>query len=252
MTEPSSLRDAWEEQAENWVAWARKPGHDSYWQYHRDEFRKLLPPPSGRALDVGCGEGRLPRDMKSWGYDVTGVDGSETMIRFARSADPTGDYSVADAASLPFDDESFLLVTAFMTLHDIDDFESALREIGRVLQPGGFLCAAITHPTQTAGEFDSRETDARFVISASYFEERRVGGKPYVRDGMTMIFHSVHRPLRAYFDILSELGLAVDRLFEVPDLSAPADDRWRRMPLFLDLARPQTLVDRVLRLVLKV
>jgi len=230
MSDSASLRDAWEAQAENWVKWARAPGHDSYWQFHRDEFRKLLPPPAGRALDVGCGEGRLPRDMKSWGYNVIGVDGSETMVRYAREADPDGDYRVADAASLPFADAKFALVTAFMTLHDIDDFDRALREIGRVLRPGGQLCAAITHPTQTAGEFESREPDARFIIGGSYFEERRIGGKPYVRDGMSMIFHSVHRPLKAYFDVLSELGFVVDRLFEVPDLSAPPADRWRRMP----------------------
>ena len=55
------------------------------------------------------------------------------MIRYAREADPDGDYRVADAASLPFDDAEFDLVTAFMSLHDIDDFEAALREIGRVL-----------------------------------------------------------------------------------------------------------------------
>jgi SAM-dependent methyltransferase len=229
------MRDGWEEQAENWVRWARAPGHDSYWQFHRDEFRKLLPPPAGRALDVGCGEGRLPRDLKSWGYDVSGVDGSETMIRYAREADPFGDYRVADAASLPFDDQAFELVTAFMSLHDIDDFQGALREIGRVLRPDGRLCAAITHPFQTAGQFDSRETDAPFVISGSYFDERRVDAKPYLRGGLEMTFHSVHRPLQAYVDALSEVGLKVDRILEVPDVAAPIDDRWRRMPLFLDL-----------------
>jgi hypothetical protein len=42
-----SLRDAWEAEARNWVAWARAPGHDSYWQFHRDRFLELLPPPAG-------------------------------------------------------------------------------------------------------------------------------------------------------------------------------------------------------------
>src|SRR3954468_19061006 len=90
----TTMRTAWEANAEEWVAWARKPGHDSYWQFHRDVFRNLLPPPAGRAVDVGCGEGRLPRDLKSWGYDVVGVDGSPTMIRYAREADPDGEYAV--------------------------------------------------------------------------------------------------------------------------------------------------------------
>jgi len=234
VNEHPSLRDGWEAQAKNWVRWARAPGHDSYWQFHRDEFRKLLPAPTGRALDVGCGEGRLPRDLKSWGYDVSGVDGSATMIRYARDADPDGDYRVADGASLPFGDATFELVTAFMSLHDIDDFDGALREIWRVLRPDGCLCASITHPFQTAGQFDGREPDAPFVIGGSYFEVRRIDAKPYVRGGLEMTFHSMHRPLQAYFDVLAELGMAVDRIIEVPDLASPPDDRWRRMPLFLD------------------
>lgn len=54
------LREAWESEAANWVAWARKPGHDSYWTFHRDAFLELLPAPRGLTLDIGCGEGRLP------------------------------------------------------------------------------------------------------------------------------------------------------------------------------------------------
>lgn len=229
-----TMRDAWEQNAEDWVAWARTPGHDSYWWFHRDVFRELLPPPAGRALDVGCGEGRLPRDLTSWGYDVVAIDGSSTLIRYAREADPDGDYRVADAAELPFADDTFALVTAFMTLHDIDGFESAVAEIGRVLASGGYLCGAITHPFQTAGEFVSRDPYAPFVVTGSYFDVHRVGGKPYVRDGMSMTFHSVHRPLQDYVSAFTTAGMSIDRLVEVQDLSAPPSDRWRRMPLFLD------------------
>jgi len=231
---PALLSDAWEANAEDWVAWARKPGHDSYWQFHRDVFRRLLPEPEGRALDVGCGEGRLPRDLKSWGYDVVGVDASATLIRYARDADPDGEYQVADGAALPFPDSSFNLVTAFMSLQDVDRYAIAVGEAARVLRPGGSFCMAITHPFQTAGEFNGREPDAPFVITGSYFEVRRFGGKPYVRDGMSMTFHSVHRSLQDYVAALAEAGLAIDRLFEWPDLADPPGHRWRRMPLFLD------------------
>ncbi|HEY7023840.1 MAG TPA: class I SAM-dependent methyltransferase [Candidatus Limnocylindrales bacterium] len=229
-----SLAEKWDAEADNWVAWARKPGHDSYWQFHRDLYRRLLPEPAGRVLDVGCGEGRLPRDLKSWGYDVVGVDASATLIDYAREADPGGDYHVADAAELPFPDAAFGLVSAFMSLQDVDRYGVAIREAARVLGPGGSFCFAITHPMQTAGEFHGREPDAPFVITGSYFDERRVGGKPYVRDGMSMTFHSVHRPLQDYVAALAEADLAIDRLFEWPDLSDPPGHRWRRMPMFLD------------------
>jgi len=36
------LPDAWESEARNWIAWARTPGHDSYWRFHRDRFLGLL------------------------------------------------------------------------------------------------------------------------------------------------------------------------------------------------------------------
>ena len=45
----------WEREAENWVAWARTPGHDAYWRY-RGSFFELLPAPGRATLQVGCAE----------------------------------------------------------------------------------------------------------------------------------------------------------------------------------------------------
>jgi len=59
----------WEEQAKNWIAWARKPNFDSYWRY-RDEFFELVPPPGTATVDVGCGEGRVSRDLTARGHTV--------------------------------------------------------------------------------------------------------------------------------------------------------------------------------------
>jgi hypothetical protein len=46
----------WEDRAAGWIAWARKPSHDAY-AYFRGAFFSILPPPPGRTLEVGCGEG---------------------------------------------------------------------------------------------------------------------------------------------------------------------------------------------------
>lgn len=229
-----SLRDAWEAEARNWLAWARAPGHDSYWLYHRDLFLDLLTPPPRRTLDVGCGEGRLPRDLQQRGYEVIGIDSSPTLVAAARSADPSGDYRVADGAALPFAEASFDLVTAFMSLHDMDDMDGAVREAARVLSPAGRLCVALVHPMNSAGIFDSRAPDAPFIVRERYLDTRRYVDR-VERDGFRMTFASTHRPMQAYFGALESAGFLVERVVEVPDPTDPPGARWQRIPLFLHI-----------------
>jgi SAM-dependent methyltransferase len=88
---PNSTEHDWEEQARDWVAWARRPDHDSYWRY-RDGFFDLVPEPGKATLDLGCGEGRVSRDLAERGHNVTGVDVSPTLIAAAAEADLDGGY----------------------------------------------------------------------------------------------------------------------------------------------------------------
>ena len=69
-----------EERAQGWLAWARTPGHDAYWTY-RDAFFALVPAPGAATLEVGCGEGRVARDLVARGHRVTGLDASPTLLR---------------------------------------------------------------------------------------------------------------------------------------------------------------------------
>lgn len=227
-----SMRDAWEAEARNWIAWARD-AEDSYWRFHAERFFKLLPVACA-TLDVGCGEGRLPRDLKARGYSVIGVDGSATLIDHAREADPSGDYRVADAAALPLGDESVVLVTALMSLHDTDDMPGAVREAARVLVPGGRYCIAIIHPLNSAGRFETGEPDAAFAIRGSYFEHRGYADT-IERGSLRMTFTSEHRPLQDYVGAIEAAGLLVERLVEIPEMADPPTGRWRRAPLYLHL-----------------
>jgi SAM-dependent methyltransferase len=224
-----TLRDAWEAEAENWAAWASRPHHDSYHKFHRDVFLQLLPPPGRRTLDMGCGEGRLTRDLKARGHRVVGVDAAPSMVRHARERDPEGEYHLASADELPFDTAAFDLVIAFMSLQDMDDADGAAREAWRVLEPAGRFCVALVHPINSGGSFEGDEEDAPFVLRESYFERRRYVDR-LERDGLEMTFTSDHRPLEGWLRPLADAGFLVDRVREV---SAPESPRWGRIPLFL-------------------
>jgi SAM-dependent methyltransferase len=228
------LGDFWEQQAEAWVRWARTPGHDSYWLFHRDRFLELLPGPGRLTVDVGCGEGRLARNLKELGHTVIAIDRSPTMISHAREADPELDVREADAAALPLEDGAADLVISFMSLMNTDDLGGAVREAARALGPGGRYCIAIVHPLNTAGSFVSREPGAPFVIEGSYFEHTQKE-LPVERDGLEMTFLDAHRPLEDYFRALEDAGLVVERLREVTDDGDPDDSRWQRLPLFLHI-----------------
>src|SRR5438105_15668398 len=93
-------REHWEEQAANWAAWARTPDFDAYWKYSPGFF-ELVPPPHGRTLEVGCGEGRVTRDLASLGHRVVAVDRVTTRIRPARDADAGHAPRRRDPAALP-------------------------------------------------------------------------------------------------------------------------------------------------------
>ena len=232
-----SLRDEWEKQAENWIRFATTPGHDvTFWRFGLPRFLALLPEPGRLTIDIGCGEGRLPRLLRERGYSVVGVDASPSLVERAAEVGPKR-YIVADAARLPIRDACADLVVAYMSLTDVEDMGAAVADIGRVLVPGGRFCFAILHPINTAGAYAQRTGDAPFVIEGSYLDARRVVYHTD-RGGIPMTFHGMHRPLSAYTDALSRAGLLIETLQEPPIDDAFVDEdrseiRWRRLPLCL-------------------
>jgi SAM-dependent methyltransferase len=223
-------REHWEGQASNWAAWARTPDFDAYWQYSR-AFFDLVPAPGRRTLEVGCGEGRVTRDLIKRGHRVTACDSTFELLKLADDADDAGDYLRCDAAALPFRDESFDLIVFYNSLMDIDEMESSVREAARVLVPGGKMCACVTHPIPDAGNFESQEDDAHFVISGTYLGERRwIEIIPIERDGLRMEFAGWAYPLEGYFGPLERAGFAIEAVRE-PGIKGSG--RWERIPLFL-------------------
>jgi demethylmenaquinone methyltransferase/2-methoxy-6-polyprenyl-1,4-benzoquinol methylase len=103
--------------------------------------------PGDRVLDTCCGTGDLALADARAGGRVTGVDFSEEMLARAERKAPEFQWVQADAAALPFDDESFEVVTVGFGIRNLADLEAGLAELARVLVPGGRLgCLEITRP----------------------------------------------------------------------------------------------------------
>ena len=105
-------------------------------------------------LDLGCGEGRhvisayVAADVHSVGIDLSLDDLQTTREKFAHFEEPGNQaksfgLSSASALALPFADHTFDKVICSEVLEHIDDYQAALREIERVLKPGGLFCASV-------------------------------------------------------------------------------------------------------------
>jgi ubiquinone/menaquinone biosynthesis C-methylase UbiE len=97
-----------------------------------------------RLLDVGCGTGHYMAGLAGRGYEVAGVDGSAEMLAHARANNPGAVIEQADVEQLPFADASFDYVLCVEVLRYLPDASACVREIGRVLKPGGVALVTAT------------------------------------------------------------------------------------------------------------
>jgi SAM-dependent methyltransferase len=229
----STLREAWDEQAESWIGWAREPCADHWgWNLAIPALLDLLPAPGRLTVEVGCGEGRVSRELLARGHRVVAFDASERLVAAARAGEPAVDARVADAAALPLPDGAADLVVAAMVLISLDDLDGAVAEMARLLDAGGCLCLSTVHPANSHDLADPPP-------GRSYFDTYRFS-ETRERAGQRVTFHDVHRPLETYSRALEAAGLLVEAMREpVPSeahVSAHPDAAdGRRRPMFLHL-----------------
>ena len=95
--------------------------------------------PGYRVLDACCGTGDLSVAARKAGGAVTGLDFSERMLERARRKSNEISWVLGDVLELPFADESFDAATVGFGIRNVDDLGRGLRELRRVLRPGGRL-----------------------------------------------------------------------------------------------------------------
>jgi demethylmenaquinone methyltransferase/2-methoxy-6-polyprenyl-1,4-benzoquinol methylase len=105
--------------------------------------------PGDRVLDACCGTGDLAIEAERRGGNVVGLDFSERMLERARGKSGTIDWIQGDALALPFADAEFDAATVGFGVRNLEDLERGLRELHRILRPGGRL--AVLEITQPRG-----------------------------------------------------------------------------------------------------
>ena len=110
---------------------------------HAMLLKEVRPLPPGRVLDVGCGTGELAGRLADRGWQVVGLDLCESMVRRAEHK-LNGNaarvrLTVADSERLPFQPHAFDVVTCANSFHHYPHQEAVVRELYRVLKPGGRL-----------------------------------------------------------------------------------------------------------------
>jgi SAM-dependent methyltransferase len=168
-----------------------------------------------RVLDVGAGEGQLARRAATLGASVVGIDPTPAQVQVAvdRAGGPR--YARSGAEHLPFARGAFDAVVACLVFEHLLDPEPPIREVARVLEPGGRFLFFLNHPLLQAP--DSGWVDDRIIeppeqywrVGAYLVEDVR---DEEVAPGVVLPF--VHRPLSRYVNLMADAGLVVERMEE--------------------------------------
>jgi ubiquinone/menaquinone biosynthesis C-methylase UbiE len=117
----------WADVLEGWSGWGIP--------IYRHVLERVPVSTGTRLLDVGCGAGRFCRIAADRGAHVSGIDAAAALVEIARKRIPGGDLRVGDMERLPWQDDSFDVVTGFNSFFFAADMARALREARRVARP---------------------------------------------------------------------------------------------------------------------
>lgn len=225
----------WDQSAQAWIAslgergdWSREHVLDPVM------LGRLAGRPFEHALDVGCGEGRFCRMLKDAGIATIGIDPTKALIEEARRRDPDGDYWLGRAEALPFEAARFDLVVSYLTLIDIADFRVAIREMARVLKPGGTLLIANLTSFFSACCSQGWVKDAAGV-RLHYPVDHYLDEFPSWVEWSGARVENWHRPLGAYMATFLDNGLRLSFFSEPEPVSGDPLRQaiYRRAPWFV-------------------
>jgi SAM-dependent methyltransferase len=128
--------------------------------------------PGQRVLDVGCGAGAFLRLVAERGAEPAGIDASAALVDFARERLPAADIRVGEMEDLPWEDDTFELVTGFNSFFFADDMAAALREARRVAKPDAPVVI------QVWGRHEHCDLEAMKVVARPFLPPRPPDAPP--------------------------------------------------------------------------
>jgi SAM-dependent methyltransferase len=183
------------------------------------DLTRLLGPPAGDrwVLDVCCGGGLSGLALAAAGWWVHGVDISADQLRLA--APRLHGVVRADAHRMPFRSGAIGHAAAMFAHTDVDDFGAVVREVARVLAPGGRLAYVGTHPCFVGPHIDSPTvSDERLSLHAGYGNARWVPAAafdtPGFGPGIRRRVGARHVPLAGLLASFTDAGLVLERICE--------------------------------------
>jgi SAM-dependent methyltransferase len=206
---------------------------DAYPVYSRVFFEEIVPAPTGWTVEVGCGEGRVCRDLAAHGHLTLGVELAPTLVHEAAVAQAGGRFVRGDARRLPLPDSFAGAVVTYCSLIDIDGMGRAVAEMARILRRDGRLCICVTHPIADAGDMAFGAPGAPFVLRHPYLGGR-VTDSTFHRDGFGLRLKGWTYSIEEYSRALEAAGLVIERVREVARPDAEGRPT-RHVPTFLFL-----------------
>ena len=176
-------------------------------------------------LDIGCGEGQVARRIAGLGMEVVGLDPTPSQINVARDRAGGPCYARARGEALPCRSAAFDAVVLCLALEHVDDYETAIGEVARVLEPGGRFVLVLCHPLLQApgsGWVDDRILGEQYWRVGAYLRDDRRFDE--VAPGVHLLF--IHRPLSRYVHAMGEAGLLIDDMEEPAPPTQFLADTW--------------------------
>jgi len=236
---------AWERIADGWAEMMRTgtgPGQTRTLILDGPHLQLLGDVKGKRILDAGCGEGRFARILAERGAGVTAIDLSRRMLELAQAEEakaPLGieyiEMSMTDLS--PFADESFDAVVAYLSILDVEDFETALREIARVMKAGGRFMFSTVHPCfyppdsswepRKPGTIPAFDKDKLYRKVDNYFPACQIRFCMWPTAPAETV--NYHRPISVYAHACRHAGLLIRDIIEpVPDEKVLAERDYLR------------------------